>query len=237
MPSDESHSSEQGEPVAEGTGETLGKAKWDAVRQLQRRYRGVTGEDVSFEVMEGPVAGKSEAIVRATLDLDRWEGQSSEIMPSADPTDLAREIVSRIIHSLGIEATISIEESEDEINVQVNGSELGLFIGKFGRTIDAVQAVVSQAVFRSGYKKRAVVDAAGYRERRVRALERQADQAVAEAIRYRRPVELDPMRAGERRIIHMHLAESEDVETESDGKEPNRCVVVYPARRSDNPAD
>lgn len=227
----DSHDREDAKAVEEGIGDTVGKAKWAAVRELQKRYHGVAGEDVQFEVMEEPVAGQNEAVVRATLDLERWEGSRGADIVSSEPVEIAREIVSRILHDIGVTATVSVEEEEEEVKVQVDGQELGLFIGKAGRTIDAVQSIVSQAAYRRGSKKRTVVDAAGYREKRERSLQREADRAAEQAIRYDRPVELDPMRAGERRIIHVHLVDSDDVETESEGKEPNRCVVIFPAGR------
>ena len=75
-----------------------------------------------------------------------------------------------------------------------------------------------------------VVDAAGYRERREGALHRMADRAAAEALRYARPVELEPMRATERKIVHTYLSERTDVETHSEGDEPFRRIVITPLR-------
>ncbi len=233
----DSYDGEDAKAVEEGIGETIGKAKWAAVRELQKRYHGVTGEDVQFEVMEEPDTEQNQAVVRATLDVERWEGSRSEDTVSSEPVEMAREIVSRILHAIGVTATVSVEEEADEVRVQVNGQELGLFIGRGGSTIDAIQAIVSQAVYRQGSKKRTIVDAAGYREKRERTLQRQADRAAEQAIRYGREVELDPMRASERRIIHIHLVDSEDVETESEGKEPNRCVVIFPTKRKNGQTD
>ncbi len=227
---EDSYAEEREEEFADGSGETVGKAKWAAVKELQSRYHGVTGEDVEFEVMTEPILGESDAVVRATLDISEWEGKKKTSSVSEDPVEVVREVVSRIIHAIGVSATVTIEEDDDEVTVQVNGTELGLFIGREGRMVDAVQSVASQAAYRRGSKKRTIVDAAGYRERRRRSLERRAERAAAEAVRYDRPVELDPMRAGERRIIHIYLKESDDVETESEGKEPNRCVVIFPAK-------
>jgi len=81
-----------------------------------------------------------------------------------------------------------------------------------------------------GDRKQVVVDAAGYRERREAALHRSADQAVADALRYGRPVELEPMRPLERKVVHMHLRDRTDVETHSEGDEPDRRLVVTPTR-------
>jgi spoIIIJ-associated protein len=107
-------------------------------------------------------------------------------------------------------------------------------IGKHGITIDAIQHLVFRGAFQGREERKQVtVDAAGYRERREQALQRTADRAVAEALRFGRPVELEPMRPGERKIVHLYLRERSDVETHSEGDEPDRRLVVTPARRFD----
>ena len=75
-----------------------------------------------------------------------------------------------------------------------------------------------------------VVDAAGYRERREAVLHRAADRAVEDALSFGRPVELEPMRAPERKIVHTYLSERTDVDTHSEGDEPDRRLVVTPVR-------
>ncbi len=111
----------------------------------------------------------------------------------------------------------------------MNGDDLGLLIGKHGQTIDALQHIAYRAAFRGdGDRKQVTVDAAGYRERRAAALHRMADRAAADAIRFDRPVELEPMRAPERKIVHNYLSERGDVETHSEGDEPDRRLVVSP---------
>jgi spoIIIJ-associated protein len=132
---------------------------------------------------------------------------------------------------VGLRATIDIEESEDEIRATVNGDELGLLIGKHGATIDAVQHLAFRAAYRGREtRKQVTIDAAGYRDRREAALHRMADRAAAEALRYERAVELEPMRAPERKIVHTYLSERSDVETHSEGDEPDRRLVVSPAQ-------
>jgi spoIIIJ-associated protein len=76
---------------------------------------------------------------------------------------------------------------------------------------------------------RVVVDAEGYRARRTEALHRQADDAADEAVRFGRPVALDAMTASERKLVHEHLRDRGDVETYSEGEEPDRHLVVAPA--------
>ena len=123
-------------------------------------------------------------------------------------------------------------EDEESIQGVLEGEDLGLFIGRHGATIDAVQhlayKVANRDAGRSG--KRVIVDAAGYRARREQVLHRQADQAAATAVRSRRPVALDAMSATERKVVHEHLKDRDDVETYSEGTEPDRHLVVAPLR-------
>ena len=79
-------------------------------------------------------------------------------------------------------------------------------------------------------RKSVVIDAAGYRERREASLRRSADQAVEDALSYGRAVELEPMSASERRVVHEYLRDRTDVQTHSEGDEPERRLVVTPVR-------
>jgi spoIIIJ-associated protein len=212
---------------AEGEGDTVGEAKWEAMKELEPRFPGITADQVSFEVLEEPEGGGS-ARVSATVDEDAWRA-AAEVIPE-EPDERVRAVVGRIVHALGLRATVDISETDDELRATVNGDELGLLIGKHGSTIDAVQHLAFRAAYRGREERKQVtVDAAGYRERRETALHRMADRAAAEALRYERPVELEPMRAPERKIVHTYLSERGDVETHSEGDEPDRRLVVSPA--------
>ena len=117
------------------------------------------------------------------------------------------------------------------ITATLEGDDLGLFIGRHGQTIDAVQHLAFKAATRDHPPSaglRVVVDAAGYRERREQALQRQADEAAESAVESGRPVALDAMSATERKVVHEYLKDREDVETYSEGTEPDRHLVVAP---------
>jgi spoIIIJ-associated protein len=149
---------------------------------------------------------------------------------SADaPAERVRELVERIAEALAFEGPVEIEESDEELLATLHGEELGLFIGRHGQTIDAVQHIAYRVAMDAGLEgKRVTVDAEGYRARRREALERQAEQAAEEALRYGRPVALDAMTASERKLVHEFLRERGDVETHSEGDEPQRHLVVAP---------
>lgn len=150
-------------------------------------------------------------------------------MPES-PADQVRELVQRVVDGIGLDGTVSVEERDDTITATVDGDGVGLLIGHHGQTIDAIQHLASRVALGdgSGPRYRVVVDADGYRERRRQALEGQADDAADEALRFQRPVALDAMTPSERRIVHEHLRDRDDVETHSEGDEPDRHLVVTP---------
>jgi spoIIIJ-associated protein len=214
---------------AEGEGDSLGEAKWSAIRALEPEFPGIEADDVEFEVLdEGDDENGRPARVRATVDESRWE--DDEDLPDA-PTERIREMLSRVAVGFGLRASVEVVEDDEEIRATVNGEDLGLLIGKHGTTIDALQHLAARVAFRgSDDRKAVVVDAAGYRERREGALRRAADQAVSDAVAYGRPVELEPMSSPERRIVHTYLRDRTDVQTHSEGDEPDRRLVVTPVR-------
>ena len=147
----------------------------------------------------------------------------------AEPAERVRAVLERIVSELELDADVSVSEDEDEIRGEIEGEEVGLLIGRHGQTIDAVQLLCYQIAFRGRpERKRVTVDAAGYRRRQGENLRRQADVAAEDAIRDGRPVEMEPMGSSERRVVHEHLRDRPELETYSEGDEPQRFVVVAP---------
>jgi spoIIIJ-associated protein len=148
------------------------------------------------------------------------------------PIERVRVLVERVVTTMGLEAEVVAEESDEEIRVAVKGDDVGLLIGKHGSTIDALQHLAIRAAYlnETGDRKAVVVDAAGYRERREAALRRAADQAVGDALEFGRAVELEPMSAYERRTVHTYLRDRTEIQTHSEGDEPDRRLVVTPVR-------
>jgi spoIIIJ-associated protein len=215
------------ETAAAGEGATLGEAKWAAMKELETRFPGVTSDFVEFEVVEEPESEGGSVRVRGEVDVDAWREHADELPD--EPAERVRTVVGRIVQALGLRASVDIEEGDEEIRATVNGDDLGLLIGKHGATIDAVQHLAFRVASRGREeRKQVVVDAAGYRERRETALHRIADRAVSEALQFKRAVELEPMRPGERKIVHLYLRERTEVDTHSEGDEPERRLVVTP---------
>lgn len=150
-------------------------------------------------------------------------------MSDATEQELVTDLLERVAAALGLTATVRVEQRDGELVGTLDGEDLGLFIGRHGQTIDAVQHLAQRIVHaRTGELRRIVIDAEGYRGRRREMLERQADFAAESAIRDGRPVALDAMTASERRLVHEFLRERGGVDTHSEGTEPDRHLVVTP---------
>ena len=143
--------------------------------------------------------------------------------------DRVRELVEEIVDALDLDADVDVSAAGDEIEVRVDGDDLGAFIGRHGSTIDAVQHLAYKvAGGAAGPGPKVNVDAAGYRERRRQILRRQADEAASRAEQTKRPVALEAMSAIERKLVHEYLKDRGGVETWSEGTEPDRHLVVAP---------
>ena len=146
-----------------------------------------------------------------------------------EPAEALEELLEEIVDALGLDVEIEVEEREGVLNGRIKGDDVGLFIGRHGQTIEAVQHLAQRIVFPGGAARaRVLIDADGYRERRAEVLRDDADDAAEEALRTGRPVEFEPLPSSERRIVHEYLRERGDVQTHSEGDEPQRYVVVSP---------
>ena len=147
-----------------------------------------------------------------------------------DDAERVRDLLEEVADALDLDADVVVDVRDGVIHGRLDGDDLGLFIGRHGQTIDAVQHLAYKTAGRGDRPgPRVVIDAAGYRARREQVLHRQADQAAADALRSKRPVALDAMSASERKVVHEYLKDRGDVETYSEGAEPDRHLVVAPA--------
>jgi len=152
-------------------------------------------------------------------------------LPEDSEAARLRAFLRRVLSELGLVAQVRIAEDAEELHAEITGEDLGIFIGRRGQTIDAVEYLASIAVFPGSHPRKHVeLDAEGYKERRRRQIERVALRKAEEAAKRGRPVQLTPMTPAERKIVHLVLKGRDDVMTASQGREPNRSVVISPVR-------
>ena len=143
--------------------------------------------------------------------------------------DTAIETLRSVLSYFGAEdASIDEYEGEDgELILDVVEGDLAVLIGRYGKTLDALQFIVASIVNKKiGFRYPVIIDIEGYRHRRRQKLESMAKASAARCIRSRSDVRLRPMTPYERRIIHIILRNERRVVTESEGEEPNRYIVV-----------
>lgn len=221
--------SENGDVRVEATGETVGEAKWAALRQLKQLVPGLDRESVQFQVVtEGERGLLGVGYTPAHVVASAVASRRADPDPESAATGSAREFVDRTAAAIGASVTTSVVEREGKVTVTCSGADLGLLIGKHGQTIDAIQYLANAIARTAGEEHEIVVDAAGYRARRSVSLEAVAQRSARQAAATGRPVDLDPMTAVERKIVHEALKDDPEVETASEGSEPNRYVVVLP---------
>jgi spoIIIJ-associated protein len=224
----------------EASGETVGEAKWSALRELERQRPGLDKSAVRFQVVsEGErgllgVGYTPARVVAAATAPDEQPAAPAPADESLEAT-LARELLEHATRAFGVPSSVRVEEHEEEVIATISGQDLGLVIGRHGQTIDALQYLANAIAHRElGSARRAVtIDAAGYRSRRRATLESLARSSAERAAATGRRVELEPMTAVERKIVHELLKDDPEVETTSEGAEPHRYVVVIPGRSAD----
>ena len=219
--------------TVEATGETVGEAKWAALRELEQRHPGLDKSAVRFEVVsegERGLLGVGYAPARVVASVPASAVEAVELDASEAAADL-HGLVLRIVNALGVDGRVDVREDDAAITLTCVGADVGLLIGRHGQTIDAVQYLLNAIAHRAlgDERKEVVVDAAGYRERRRATLESMAVRTAQQVEATGERVELEPMTAVERKVVHLKLKEFAGVQTASEGAEPNRYVVVLPA--------
>jgi spoIIIJ-associated protein len=218
----------------EATGETIGEAKWQALRELEQLAPGLDKSTVHFEVLsegERGLLGVGYAPARVLATAEAAPVAAVPAGESVAESDLGadlRELLERITAAIGVRCRVDVAEDDEAVTASLAGDDLGLLIGRHGQTIDAIQYLANALAYRTygNERKDVVIDAAGYRERRRATLESLALRSAEQAKASHEPVELEPMTSIERRIVHLRLQDEPGVSTRSEGEEPYRYVVV-----------
>jgi len=204
---------------------------------------GVSEQEAEVEIVQEPKSGflrlgAAEAVVRVRLK-EAGAGEASE-EELDEQADAAAEFVEQLLDLLGVPGDAEPNMTEGTMYVDVWGEEsdgMGLLIGRHGQTLDALQEIVRGAVQRRLESRcRVIVDVEDYRKRRRSQLISRARGVAKRVSRTGRPERLDPMNAYERKIVHDALAEMRDIETSSEGEDPERRVVIRRSRSAARPS-
>ncbi len=203
----------------EFTAKTVAEATELGLKEL-----GITEAEAEIVVKEQPTKGlfgklKGKAVVEITKKLNENEQNQKRTL----------DFLQKLLNYLDINAKATYSTIDEKEVITLIAESSSSIIGYRGEVLDAIQTLVG-AVHNIGNKeyKKVVVDCENYRDRREETLVKLAHKLEEKATEMRREVHLEPMSPFERRIIHTTLAESSTVTTKSEGKEPNRFVVIVP---------
>lgn len=220
--------------------EVSGKTVDDAITEACQKLT-VTSDRLDYEVIDKGTSGflgfaAKPALIKAKIKEEKVEEvkveskaapvekkEKSTGTVSHDP----KEFLSQVFKAMDMEVQIDVENTEEGINIELSGPDMGVLIGKRGQTLDSLQYLTSLVVNKdsTGYT-RVKVDTENYRVRRKETLENLAKNLAYKVKRTKRPVTLEPMNPYERRVIHSALQNDKYVSTHSEGEEPYRRVVI-----------
>ena len=230
--------------VDQGNSGFLGIGARDARIEVDAPLETSSDEPVAPEPVVEVLPAEEVAVYESPSERDAAEDESPPLEavdiapePQSDaeeiPQDVVEETEGRItalLDAMGFEARVEVYDAGGFVAVDVATDNTALFIGQKGETIDALQYLINASVNRSRTSRvRVVLDAEGYRQRRVEALQGMAHRSARKALREDRPVELPPMNPAERRVVHLFLRDNPKVTTESEGDGDSRRVLVSPA--------
>jgi spoIIIJ-associated protein len=192
-------------------------------------------EGAGLEAQESDVADEAAGVEAATAEDDAGAREHAppfegEAPPPADPqevADTAKEFIEGLLGAMELEADVRATVESDNVFIDVTGEGLGILIGRRGQALEALQEIARTAVQRKLRARiRLLVDVEGYRARRRSSLADYARQIAERAKDRGTEIELEPMTAYERKVVHDAVAEVDGATSFSEGEEPNRKVVV-----------
>lgn len=149
-------------------------------------------------------------------------------VPLSEQVEMAERFTRGLVESFGLDASVAAQPVDEDVKVEITGSDLGFLIGPRAATLDAIQELVRTGLQRriGGHGARVHVDVDGYRARRHEALAEFAREAARRALESHRDQVFEPMSPGDRKVVHDTVNEIEGVATVSEGEEPRRRVVI-----------
>ncbi len=211
------------------------KAEIEIIQEPAKGFLGIGAKEAvvkvtakSVKTQDKPMQTKSEKPKTAAPTVKK-EKTSGGVYNSASPAENAKNFITDVLNAMGIEVTVTSELKGDMIEVNLEGDNMGVVIGKRGDTLDSIQYLTSLVVNQNSEEYiKVTIDTENYREKREEVLSTLAQRLAAKVVRTGRKFALEPMNPYERRIIHSNLQDNDEVTTYSIGQEPYRKVVIAP---------
>ena len=150
-----------------------------------------------------------------------------EVVKKSDVLEYAKKFVKDIVEAMGLTVNLETRRTDNNIQIKIHTDNNSIIIGKNGRTLSSLQTLVRQAIFvQTGIYVNIVLDVENYKEKIAKNIEFLAKKLAREVQKTKIDVKMDSMNSYERRLVHEILKDFKGIKTESEGEEPNRCVVI-----------
>lgn len=154
-----------------------------------------------------------------------------KVILKTDIIEYSKEYIKSIAEAMGLKITIEIKRKENYISIKMNSDNNSILIGKNGKTLESIQILLKQSIFsKTGIFVNIILDVENYKEKQQKNIEYLAKKLAKEVVQAQIEIKMDKMNSYERRLVHEVLKDFKGVKTESEGVEPNRCVVIKPSK-------
>lgn len=153
------------------------------------------------------------------------------VILKSDVIEFTKKYLKEIVNSMGLDLNIETKRKENYILIKMHSDNNAILIGKNGKTLNALQVLVRQAIYsKTNIHANIILDVEDYKEKHQRSIEFLAKKLAKEVVQTQIEIKMDSMNSYERRLVHEVLKDFKGIKTESEGEEPNRCVVIKPSK-------
>ena len=197
---------------------------------MQNKYKGRTYEEALQKCLRALELDETELYIDVK-ELEPSEDNKNKIeitvLPKSEVIEYIKEIIQNIGNALVSKITTKVSDIDDVLNVSIYSEVNPILIGKDGKNLSAIQTIIKQAIFRKFNRSVKIsVDIANYKNKKIKNLKYEVSKIAKEVLNSKIDAHLDPMNSYERRIVHTLISEYKNLETISEGEEPNRYVVI-----------
>jgi spoIIIJ-associated protein len=195
---------------------------------MQNKYEGRTYEEALQKCLRALELDETELYIDVK-ELEPSEDNKNKIeitvLPKSEVIEYIKEIIQNIGNALVSKITTKVSDIDDVLNVSIYSEVNPILIGKDGKNLSAIQTIIKQAIFRKFNRSVKIsVDIANYKNKKIKNLKYEVSKIANEVLNSKIDAHLDPMNSYERRIVHTLISEYKNLETISEGEEPNRYV-------------
>lgn len=188
------------------------------------KYEGKNEEDCRLKCLDDLDVYNNEIITKEYEESEMYE---MEVLKKDEIISYIEEYLKDVTSKMGIDAKIEIAEEDNIFNVKMFSNNNPILIGKDGKNLAAIQNLLRQTISNQAkFNLKINLDASNYKAKKEKYFERNIKSIINEVLKSKDEVKLDPMNSFKRRIVHSIVSDYYNLETESIGEEPNRCVVI-----------